>query len=1364
VSVVTSSSFRLSVLGVPALVDEAGQTPAALGWGKPLALLAYLAIRTEVRRDEIVDLLWRGVAEDKARNAFRQALHRLRSALGDELIPHDRDRLRLAASGRLAIDVVEFEQDMAAGRVESAIALYAGDFLDGAELGEPPFDHWVEQERTRLRSRFQQLLQDAVQRSSADGRWLDAIAGAQRLHRLAPFDVDAAKLAATTLLAGGRKSEALALLRQFAERTNAELGIPVHPEIQALLERVARETSDWDQSIHFEGQWGGKTAPLPFVGRQAELSQLIALWRSVREDAGAVALIEGDAGIGKTRLMQEFAGHVRALGTTLVLHGRERAAGAQVPFGIFGEALRPLVHAPGVAGASAHLLAEAARLLPEMRDTLNLPAVSAVEDEASRFRFFEGIAALVDAAAFEQPMLIVLEELQHLPPSSLDLLSYLLPRLASAQVMFALTLRPAEAPSAVLSRVHALVELGSPVTPDSRARSFVLNPLSSEEALNAIREPARIAGLSAASVDRIAAQSLGNPFRLEQGVRGATLGLDVPTLPVPMRDVLLERIQRLSSTHRRVFLVLALFGRPVSAALASSAAHVSESACHQAIRALDQQGLLDGVDSDSLHASEVAASAAIEMSGASRAFLSAWIAEALASEPEAENAELARFYAAAGNSARAFTYARRAAFDALRAGARAEAMQFFALARTHAESAQDRADVEAALETIGSGRLRLTGPSADAPAVPPSGGQAQPADATATSFRSEPAHRWERLFPHWRTLFGAAVATLLVSATVLATRFGDTGATLPAPDTLIVSEGVPGGPRWQRLAIGGPGSDFVVGPRMAVASSDSAWTDSFPRHWTHHVPGPRGLRVALSRVTAAGTDLVVIGRDRRDSLLILTGQRELVPLGWSPDGRWLLTTASASEGRFDAALSAIRVEDRIVLPIDSTRGHSVTEAVWSPDGSHIGWVARVGAERQQEVFVSRADGSEVRNVSRDASEDYHIAWSPSGEMLAFTSMRDGNAELYAADLAENRLWRLTLNNAHDDGAAFSADGRTIAFESTRRGLPSVYVMPALGGTARLIGGGGPLEFVAWRAKRRSYLDYLRISHDADLLVGDSGTVYLRGFDADGDSIPVSTVEWRVIDTGLVRLGGEDSSAWEPRRRMVGLRDGIARIVGTVGRWRSDTAFVRVGTSSVTLLSAAFSGGRREWMPLGVPAPEIDRTAGGGLILRAGREWDSGVLSRGTLPLAPGLTIEASFIAPWTSPPEASTQVSLSLVAPEERAAIDSIAPQFLRLASITWKGDAGRFAFAVGKDVFTEPVAPVPIPERRLRLVVEPDSTVSFMIDDKRRWRSTLRLTAPRAGSRLQVWISGRGTGSQVRVSSVSAALAATDSLRRARR
>jgi hypothetical protein len=145
----------------------------------------------------------------------------------------------------------------------------------------------------------------------------------------------------------------------------------------------------------------------------------------------------------------------------------------------------------------------------------------------------------------------------------------------------------------------------------------------------------------------------------------------------------------------------------------------------------------------------------------------------------------------------------------------------------------------------------------------------------------------------------------------------------------------------------------------------------------------------------------------------------------------------------------------------------------------------------------------------------------------------------------------------------------------------------------------------------------------------------------------------------------------------------------------------------------------------------------------------------------GLTVDAEVAAPWDAPPDIATHATIAIVVPEEDAAIDAVAPQFLKLASVSWKADARRFVYTVGREVYSEPVAPQSGKSQRLALYVEDDSTVSFAIDGQRRWRSTLRLTTSRTGSRAQVWISGRATLGQVRLTSLSVALAARDSLPR---
>ena len=1349
---VATSHFRLRLLGPPQLTDDSGRIPTALGPGKPLALLCYLAVRGEARRDEVVDLLWRNIGESKARNAFRQALHRLRTALGDDLVPHDRDKLRLAPGDRLAVDMRQFEQDVRAGRLESALALWQGDFLEGFELAEPGFDHWAEQERIRVRSQLRQVLRDFVADASNAGRWPDAIAHAQRLLTLTPFEPEAAKLAATTLVAAGRRGDALQLLNQFVERTQAQLGIGPHPDVQALLTRLTRDA----QTTPSQGRPRIGASPadaLPFVGREAELSRLLAVWQGVHEDAGALVLIEGDPGLGKTRLAHELISHARALAPARVLSGRERAGAAQLPFAVFVEALRPLVRAPGVAGASAHLLAEAARLLPEMRDVLDLPHVSAIEDETSRLRFFEGVAALIDAAAYEQHILIVLEDLQHVAPSSLDLLSYLVARLAGAPVMWVLTVRPAEATPSLLSRLRSLAGAADPL--NDRARTIALAPIPREAVATALADPKLGLNLAPDRVDRIARQVAGNPYRLVLAARAAVTGTEVPAAPLSLRDLLADSIRMLSSTQRRVLVVLALLRRPVSVAALGEAAHVPQASARECVRALTVHGLVDSPSEDAVIANSLAADIALDAAGASgRAFLAGWILEALEQRTDVDAAEMARLAAFAGRAPQAFAYARRAAYAAVAAGAHAEATQLLAMARTFASSPAEVREIEGALDSVGSGRRRL----ARGAAVATRGDEtASAADAGATTMprtegdvaRAVPVT--EPLFPHWRVLFGAAVGTLVAAALVLAIRTEvDSRALSVRDDTLLISDDLSEGSRLRRLAVGNLEQGFRLQQRFDKGAASPAWLDSLSRDWVRPVVSPNGARVAVARMTRRGADLLLLGRERSDSNALLRDERAVTPFAWSPDGAWLLVGRGAASASPNVmGLYALRVGTRQEIAVDTSAAHIVTEALWSPDGTHLAWVARIGGERQQDVFVSLADGSHVRNVSRDPAEDYHIAWSPTGELLAFTSMRDGNAELYAADLEQDRLWRLTQHPSHDDLARFSPDGRHIAFESTRGGLSGVYVMRALGGKAVRIGSVTPAELLGWRGARTPYVDYIRIAA-RNVAVGDSALLAIQAFDERGDSIPATNVEWHVLDTAVARLSASEGPSGRSAPMLVGLHAGLARIVAIAARWRTDTAFVRVGSAAASLLEEDFDGGLARWRALGRPPPAAGNA---GLILRAGREWDSGVLLRDAVPLEPGLAVRAAIEAPWQDARDELIETSVALVAPEDESSIDATTPQFLRITSITWKAETGRLIFAVGKEVFTEP-ARLASGAHGLSIEIQRDSTVRFSVDGVQRWQSTLRIAAPRSGRRAQLWISGRATGDQVRLRRVSLSLA----------
>src|SRR4051812_26342453 len=321
-------------------------------------MLAYLAVRREARRDELVDLLWGEVNETNAKNAFRQALHRLRSALGEELLPMDRDRVELNVDGGLETDRDAFANALDRGAIAEAIDAYRGDFLDGFQLGEPVFDGWVDAERTRLKSRFQIALREGAEVSLSAGRWLEALQYVQRLTTIAPYDEGAALLEANVLVAAGRGYEALMSLRRHVQVLKDQLDLQPSSKLREMISRIERADANREPSA------ATRSREVAFVGRELEIATLMSLARGMAAEHGATVTIQGRPGIGKSRLVAEFIGRARALGPLLVLRGRERATNTALPYASIAEALRSAVRAPGVGGTGRHLLSEAARILP----------------------------------------------------------------------------------------------------------------------------------------------------------------------------------------------------------------------------------------------------------------------------------------------------------------------------------------------------------------------------------------------------------------------------------------------------------------------------------------------------------------------------------------------------------------------------------------------------------------------------------------------------------------------------------------------------------------------------------------------------------------------------------------------------------------------------------------------------------------------------------------------------------------------------------------------------------------------------------------------------------------------------------------
>ncbi len=1319
-------------------------------------MLAFLDSRGRARREELLSLLWGDMPEEKARNAFRQALHRLRGTLGDSgIIATTRDAVALHPESGLESDRRAFEQACDDGRFTAAVALYHGHFLEGFEAGEPVFDRWAEAERLKLRTRFETALRSAATEALDAGQLTDAVRHAQRLTESAPFDEQAAILEASILIAAGRSPEAISVLRRFTDRLREELDLEPPPGVKAMFARLNRaEATPPSTAAHAD-----TPRPLPFVGREPELARLLGAINRLGAERGATLLVEGDEGSGKSRLLDEFLQRARTLGRLLVLRGRDRAFSSALPYASIAEALRPLSRAPGVAGASRHLLAEAARLLPELRDQFDLPAVPPVEDEPGRVRFFEGIAAAIDAAAYEQPVCIVLDDFQNASPSTADLVAYLSGRLRTSPVLLLISYRPDRVAAHLLERVRGFA--GDSGVGDPR---LSIGALPSEEAAALARAAVpRARKLDASEIEALAAAAGGLPgaiiavARREEPTSGSRSAL------VSTRDVLWARLQTLSPAARRVFFAVSLLERPSSLRLLSAAAHLPESAAAAALESLVAADLVRDENEWFTLAHDASASFVNDAGGISgRAMLAGWAAEALSREPDATDEELTRLFALSGRPDSAYTHARRAAFHAASVGAWSEGAGFLNLALTFAPNDGARREVDALLAAFGRGPLRLAagdeppdfggpelddGAAAEPEAIPGVTAEANPVPESARPRRRSwiAATRNRR---EW--LVAVVISAIVITLGVVGNRrFAASRITADVVDSLVVLER---GPRGQSLNLvsGRVGGELDVTP--VTSSWLPAWTGSMPAAWLDPVVSPDGRLVVLSHVTAHGKEVVVIGSDRRDTVTIATGGGDNAALDWSPDSRALLVSRARTlgDGSFHADLWIYRIGIKDSVPLDTTTARSVTAARWSPNGTRVAWVAQAGSSRAAQVFVSPPDGSDVETLSSGSGEDFDVAWSPDGSLLEFTSTRSGAARIYAYDFDNARVWPVTDRDG-DSHALFSPDGRFIAFESTRDGDAAVYVTRSLGGAARRITPAGrQFSVVEWRGAPAPYVDRVRIIGPSVLSVGDTAQYSVLSVDQFGGPAPNVAP---VLSVDLPPQMTRSASGSPTSVTLSATGAGRARLIASVPGWRSDTLDVIASPSGPVDFLDDFSGGlsRDRWSVLGSPLPYVGPSpsgSGNAVFPNSDLQWDSGILSRPTFDLRRPVVATARLHAPFGT---RATQASTMMAFVEPIAADDTsaTAPRVTPMVSVTWDGRSGAMRYAVGSQSFTDRDITA-AGAHDVTIAIDVRGSVVFQMDGATRWTSSLRYLGDLATAPSQLWIGGHATGANVAYSRVA--------------
>ncbi|WP_245870843.1 AAA family ATPase [Asanoa hainanensis] len=558
-------------------------------------LLALLLARAgrPISTAELIELIWGADVPSSALNILQKYVGTLRRLLEPALPARGvgsylqrRGGGYLFAAGPGVLDVSAFRE-----LVESA----------RARSGDEALDHYA-----RALDLWQGAAGDGLTHPTAtsvftalDGELFDACAAATALAvslgqprrvlrplqlaaRLAPLHEPVQSALVTALAAAGQQAEALALFAAVRARLADELGIDPGPELLAAQQRILHQPT--------------ATAGDGLVGRAEELALLHQAVRSALSGGTGLAVVEGEPGVGKTRLLEEVTAEAEHLGA-LVVWGRCLQGDGTPAMWPWVQVVGALLDSLPPAARERWHAGDLRRLLEPRDGVVSAPVLP---DTGAQFRLFERVVALVGQVRSERPLVLVLDDLQWADVASLGLFGHLAARLPGATVVLGALRDRAPVPGSELARMLA----GASRLPHHRR--IRLGPLGADEVAELVRrETGQAPGPGAAR--SIHARTAGNPFfvrelsRLLAGDGDGVLTADAAAragVPSTVRDVVRDRMAGLDDDAAGLLQVAALVGRDVDLGLLARAAAIDGQTCLDRLEPLQGLGLLEPAPGD----------------------------------------------------------------------------------------------------------------------------------------------------------------------------------------------------------------------------------------------------------------------------------------------------------------------------------------------------------------------------------------------------------------------------------------------------------------------------------------------------------------------------------------------------------------------------------------------------------------------------------------------------------------------------------------------------------------------------------------------------------------------------------------------
>jgi predicted ATPase/DNA-binding SARP family transcriptional activator len=575
------------------------------------ALLAFLLLNQArpQSRNRLAGLFWPEMDDARSRRALTQALWRIRNLLPDYL-QTDGQQIHIPENHTLHVDVQEFEtlagsyspyeiispeEKLSSAQILcQVVEIYQGELLEGF------YDDWVLVERERLRELFLRSLNYLIELEKTRGDYGRALDYALRLAQADPYRESAHREVMRLYFALDRPEAALAQYETCCHILEEEFGLEADRQTRSLAQEIAIRVPSVQvpflpKIVSPVVPWSlddSRPAQLPLIGRGDDREEIVHLLEEGIRGFGGIVMVEGEAGIGKTRLMTEIGRDAEWRGMQL-LWGRNLEAEVSSPYAALVEAL-----SKGLTSLRINQLSQLIDeiwfrvllpLMPQLRDELpQLTPAPSLDPAQEHDRLGQAFARVFAAWGQITPLLVVIDDLHWASENSIDLLSVMSHHLQATRVVLIGTYRREDAQIR-----KTLWEKIGLLRQSAIKQNIILERLSPEAAGELIRRSLGLSDSVPLFEQRLYAETQGNPLFILETLRALhdegllsqdELGnwhtpwddttSDYTELPLPqaVERTIATRLARLSDDEYLVLSAAAVLGRDFNFSLLSNTA------------------------------------------------------------------------------------------------------------------------------------------------------------------------------------------------------------------------------------------------------------------------------------------------------------------------------------------------------------------------------------------------------------------------------------------------------------------------------------------------------------------------------------------------------------------------------------------------------------------------------------------------------------------------------------------------------------------------------------------------------------------------------------------------------------------------